>query len=78
MEPCGTPVTIGNVFSMQCHLIQQIAPCLVDSSFVSYKRYLGYHSREVCLIVWYDLRYHMLVRDQGICLMECCDYLERL
>ena len=38
------------MFKTLCHLIQQIAPCLLDSSLVSYKRYLGYHSSEICLI----------------------------
>ena len=32
---------------MLCHLIQQIAPCLLDS----YMLYFGYHSREVCLVM---------------------------
>ena len=25
-----------------------------------------------------DLKYQMLLRDQGICAMDCCDYLEQL
>ena len=44
MEPCGTPVTICNVLDAD-HLIQQIAPCLLDSSLISYMLYIGYHSR---------------------------------
>ena len=77
MEPCGTPVTIGNVLDAVSFNSTNCS-CLSDSSSVSYKRYFGYNSREVCLIIWYDLRYQMLWRDQGICLMECCDCLERL
>ena len=36
---------------MLCHLFQQIAPYLLDSSLISYMLYLGYPSREVCLII---------------------------
>ena len=50
MEPCGTPVTTCNVLDA-VHLIPQIAPCLLDSSLISYMLYVGYHSREVCLII---------------------------
>ena len=41
MEPCGTPVKICNVLDA-VSFFQQIAPCLLESSLISYMLYLGY------------------------------------